>query len=71
LPVARKDGIRQVERAQESAKIKHNNNLPLIEEIKKGELVLIYKASQQHSKSYKLHPKWKGPFVVHKILQKG
>ncbi|CAG8847442.1 20573_t:CDS:1, partial [Gigaspora margarita] len=62
----RNNAVKRVEKAQESAKIRHNNNLSLTEEIKRGELVLVYKASQQHSKSHKLHPKWKGPFVVHK-----
>ncbi|CAG8490560.1 12020_t:CDS:2 [Gigaspora margarita] len=53
----RKDAVRQVKKAQESAKIRYENNTLLIEEIKKEELVLVYKASQQHSKSHKLHPK--------------
>ncbi|CAG8645805.1 26368_t:CDS:2 [Dentiscutata erythropus] len=44
-------------KTQENAKRRYDQELSPIEEIKKGELVLIYKASQQYSKSYKLHPK--------------
>lgn len=54
LPQVRSDVVKWVEKAQESAKRKHDHQLPHIEEIKKGELVLVYKASQQHSKSHKL-----------------
>ncbi|CAG8586124.1 1638_t:CDS:2 [Ambispora leptoticha] len=71
LPYVRYNAVKRIEKVQERAKEKYDNQLSPIKEIKKGELVLVYKASQQHSKSHKLHPKWKGPFVVHKVLQKG
>ncbi|CAG8733082.1 18318_t:CDS:2, partial [Dentiscutata erythropus] len=70
LPIKRNDTVKRIEKAQESAKRRHDNDLSTIEELKKGDFVLVYKASQQHSKSHKLHPKWKGPFVV-QVLEKG
>ncbi|CAG8785452.1 18378_t:CDS:1, partial [Dentiscutata erythropus] len=70
LPKVRNNAVRRVEKAQESAKRRHDQDLQHIEKFKKGDLVLVYKASQQYLKSHKLHPKWKGPFVVHKVLEK-
>ncbi|CAG8623869.1 9073_t:CDS:2 [Dentiscutata erythropus] len=45
LPVVRNDAVRQIKKAQESAKRKHDQNLQHIEELKKGNLILVYKAS--------------------------
>ncbi|CAG8778504.1 5595_t:CDS:2, partial [Dentiscutata erythropus] len=50
LPKVRNDAVRKVEKVQESAKRRHDQDLQHIEEFKKGDLVLVYKASQQHSK---------------------
>ncbi|CAG8502581.1 14067_t:CDS:2 [Dentiscutata erythropus] len=71
LPGIRNDAVKRVKKVQESTKIRHDQELPPIEEFKRGDQVLVYKASQQYSKSHKLYPKWKGPFVVHKVLEKG
>ncbi|CAG8797873.1 4831_t:CDS:1, partial [Gigaspora margarita] len=63
--------VERVENAQKSAKIWYNRQLRPLDDLKKGDKVLVYKASQEYSKSYKLYPKWKGPFIVHKVLTKG
>ncbi|CAG8476658.1 17424_t:CDS:2 [Gigaspora margarita] len=42
-----------------------------IDDLKKRNLVLVFKALQENSKSYKLSPKWKGPFIIYKIQDKG
>ncbi|CAG8785644.1 23691_t:CDS:1, partial [Dentiscutata erythropus] len=57
LPIEKNNAVRRIERAQESAKRRHDNDLPTIEELKRGDFVLVYKVSQQYSKSHKLHPK--------------
>ncbi|CAG8484275.1 9644_t:CDS:2, partial [Dentiscutata erythropus] len=49
--------VKRVEKAQENAKRRYDQNLLPIEEFKKGDQVLVYKAFQQYSKSHKLHPK--------------
>ncbi|CAG8781517.1 22357_t:CDS:1, partial [Cetraspora pellucida] len=61
----------RVERAQQKVKERCDKQASIIEELKKGELVLVFKASQENSKSHKLSPKWKEPFVIHKIQTKG
>ncbi|CAG8681793.1 18789_t:CDS:2, partial [Dentiscutata erythropus] len=70
LPKVRNDAVKRIKKAQESAKRRHDQDLQHIKEFKKGDLILVYKASQQHSKSHKLHLKWKGPFVIHRVLEK-
>ncbi|CAG8789247.1 6478_t:CDS:1, partial [Acaulospora morrowiae] len=35
-----------------------------------GDKVLVYRASQEHSRSNKLDPKWVGPFYIHEIRPK-
>ncbi|CAG8600900.1 19578_t:CDS:2 [Dentiscutata erythropus] len=44
LSETRNDTIKRVEKTQESAKIRHDHNLPTIEEIKRGDQVLVYEA---------------------------
>ncbi|CAG8799163.1 28995_t:CDS:2, partial [Gigaspora margarita] len=71
LPQSRAAAVERVKTAQKSAKVRYDQQLRSLDDLQKGNKVLVYKASQEHSKSYKLYPKWKGPFIVHKVLTKG
>ncbi|CAG8486230.1 610_t:CDS:2, partial [Scutellospora calospora] len=63
--------VERVEQAQRIVKKRYDQQLRVIENLKKGDPVLVYKASQATSKSNKLNSKWKRPFVILKVLSRG
>jgi Integrase zinc binding domain/Integrase core domain len=63
-----RDSIQQSQKLQER---RHLKKIPQIIKYKEGDKVLMYDSRLDKQWSGKLDTKWKGPFVIHKCLDKG
>src|ERR1043165_849531 len=68
VPQLRTNAKRAIKRAQQKIEEKFQNEGT---NFRKGELVLYYKKAEALRHDTKLEPKWKGPYQITKVLDKG
>lgn len=71
LPQTRENAKVQIKKVQQKQKNYHDQQPIRKEQFQIGDKVLMYNAAKDKQWSGKLEPKWKGPFYVHEVLQKG
>ena len=62
---------RIVEKAQQKQKVRHDRKIRHRINFSIGDKVLYYDAAKEKQWTGKLNPKWKGPYYIHQIREKG
>jgi ribosomal protein L21E len=71
LPNYRQKARDNIQKSQKSQERRHLEKIPQIVKYKEGDKVLMYDSRLDKQWSGKLDTRWKGPFVIHKCLDKG
>lgn len=71
LPKHHEIAKQNIRKSQKQQEVRHFRKIPQIVKYKPGDQVLVYESRLDKQWSGKLDTKWKGPFTVHKCLDKG
>ena len=71
LPQIRKQVKFKISQAQDKQKDRHDREVKHHQIFVVGDQVLYFNVTLDHSHSGKFNPKWKGPFVIHRVLPHG